>query len=129
MESLVSHVSVGTNDLARATAFYDRVLPSLGARRVMEHDGMVAYGTLYPEFWVHVPHDGQRATVGNGAHVGFTARSREQVHAFYAAALAAGAGADGEPGPRPAYGEPYYGCFVRDPDGNKVEATFWDAPT
>lgn len=124
--SMLSHVSVGTNDFARACAFYDTVLASLGCRRVMEHPGAVAYGKMYPEFWVQTPIDGGGATVGNGCHFGFVAASKEAVQAFHAAALAAGARDDGAPGPRPHYGAPYYGCFVRDPDGHKIEAAFWD---
>lgn len=124
--SILSHVSLGTNDFARATAFYDAVLPTLGCRRVMEHPGAVAYGKAFPEFWVQTPADGTPAGVGNGTHVGFIAASRAAVDAFHAAALVAGAADDGAPGPRPHYGAPYYGCFVRDPDGHKIEAAFWD---
>jgi predicted lactoylglutathione lyase len=64
--------------------------------------------------------------VGNGTHVGFIAPTREAVHSFYEAAIAVGATDDGPPGPRPDYGEPYYGCFVRDLDGHKIEASYWD---
>lgn len=124
--SLLSHVSIGTNDFARAVGFYDQVLPTLGCKRIMEHPGAVAYGKQYPEFWVQTPIDGQPASVGNGTHVGFVAATREAVDAFHAAAMAAGANDEGAPGPRPHYSESYYGCFVRDPDGHKVEATFWD---
>ncbi len=124
--SILSHVSLGTNDFDRATAFYDQVLPTLGCRRVMEHPNAVAYGKRFPEFWVQAPIDGQSASVGNGTHVGFIAWSKEAVDAFHAAAVTAGAVDDGAPGPRPDYGEPYYGCFVRDPDGHKIEAAFWD---
>jgi predicted lactoylglutathione lyase len=70
--------------------------------------------------------DGAVAAAGNGTHFGFLATSRAEVDAFWAAALAAGAAPDGAPGPRPMYGAPYYGCFVRDLDGHKVEASFWD---
>jgi predicted lactoylglutathione lyase len=75
---------------------------------------------------VQTPIDGKPASIGNGSPIGFVAPSREAVHAFYEAALAAGATGDGTPGPRPDDGEPYYGCFVRDPDGHKIEATYWD---
>lgn len=124
--SIISHVSIGTNDFDRAIAFYDRVLPALGCRRVIEHPEAVAYGKLYPEFWVQAPVDHRPASVGNGTHIGFWAESREAVHAFHDAALAAGAQDEGAPGPRPLYGDPYYGCFVRDLDGHKIEAAFWD---
>ena len=127
--SILSHVSFGTNNFERSVAFYDKVLATVGCRRVMEHPGAVAYGKAYPEFWVQTPHDGAAAGVGNGTHLGFIAPSRDAVNAFHAAAVAAGATDDGPPGPRPHYGEPYYGCFVRDPDGHKIEATFWDLET
>jgi catechol 2,3-dioxygenase-like lactoylglutathione lyase family enzyme len=124
--SILSHVSIGTHEFERATRFYDTVLGTLGGRRILEHPGGVAYGRAYPEFWVQVPLDGQAASVGNGTHFGFFASSRAEVDAFHAAALAAGAQDDGAPGPREEYGAPYYGCFVRDLDGHKIEAAFWD---
>lgn len=124
--SCLSHVSLGTNDHDRAVAFYDAVLPVLGISRVMEHPGATAYGRGYPEFWIQQPHDGQPASTGNGVHVAFMALSREDVDRFHAAACAAGGRDEGAPGPRPHYGAPYYGCFLRDPDGNKIEATYWD---
>ena len=124
--SIISHVSLGTNDFARATAFYDTVLATLGCRRMMEHPGAVAYGRAFPEFWVQTPVDGAPASVANGVHFGFIAPDKQAVHAFHDAALAAGADDDGAPGPREEYGAPYYGCFVRDPDGHKIEAAFWD---
>mgnify|MGYP000910353660 FL=1 len=126
-ESIISHVSIGTNDFARATAFYEAVLGTLGIRKVMEHPGAAAFGRAYPALWVGVPHDGGKAAVGNGSHVGFLAVSKAQVEAFYAKALELGAVSDGAPGPRPMYGPQYYGCFVRDLDGHKIEAQFWDA--
>ncbi len=123
--SILSHVSIGTNRFDRATAFYDTVLASLGIGRLMEHPGAVAYGKTYPEFWVQTPIDGRPATTGNGSHVAFFAASRAAVDAFYQAALDQGATPDGPPGPRPQYGAPYYGCFVQDPDGHKIEAIFY----
>ncbi len=124
--SIVSHLSIGTNRFDEAAAFYDRVLATLGIERKMSFPGAVAYGKAFPEFWVQLPYDGQPATVGNGFHIGFIAESPEAVRAFYDAALSAGASDEGPPGPRPDYGPQYYGCFVRDLDGHKIEATFWD---
>ncbi len=124
--SILSHVSIGTNKFDRAVAFYDQVLLTLGCQRIMVHPGAVAYGKRYPEFWVQTPIDGQPATVGNGFHIGFIAATRDEVDAFYQTALIAGATDDGAPGARPDYGEPYYGCFVRDLDGHKIEASYWD---
>ena len=124
--SILSHVSIGTVDFERAAAFYDAVLPTLGIARVMEHPDAVAYGKAFPEFWVQTPTAGQPASVGNGTQIGYIALSKDQVDAFHAAGLKAGAIDDGAPGPRPLYGAPYYGCFLRDPDGHKIEAAFWD---
>ncbi len=125
--SIMSHVSIGASDLDRSLAFYDVVLATLGVRRIMEHEDAVAYGRAFPEFWVQRPISGKPPSAGEGIHFGFFAASRDQVQAFHAAALAAGATDDGAPGPRAEYGEPYYGAFVRDPDGHKIEAAFWDA--
>ena len=86
----------------------------------------VAYGKQFPEFRVQTPHDGGRAETANGVHFAFLAPSKDAVHAFSNAALKHGASPHGEPDPRQHYGAPYYGCFVRDPDGHKVEAMFWD---
>jgi catechol 2,3-dioxygenase-like lactoylglutathione lyase family enzyme len=125
--SILNHISLGTDDLARAAAFYDAVLATIGAKRVFEHGDMaIAYGKMFPEFWIGRPHDGGKAETANGTHVAFFAASKAEVDAFHAAALAHGAADEGAPGPRPEYGAPYYGCFLRDPDGHKIEATFWD---
>lgn len=124
--STLSHVSIGTNQFEKAVAFYDAVLAPLGCKRMVEHPDAVSYGKQYPEFWVHAPLDGKPATVGNGSHVSFFAASKGAVDAFYDAALKAGAMGDGPPGARPHYGAPYYGCFLRDLDGHKIEATYWD---
>lgn len=125
--SILSHVSLGTNDLDTACTFYDKALAPLGIKRVETIENIaVAYGKMYPEFWIAVPHNDEAATVGNGVHIGFIANSKAQVHEFHEACIAAGGRDDGAPGPRPIYGEPYYGCFIIDPDGHKIEASFWD---
>ena len=130
--SIVSHVSLGTRDLDRALRFYDAVTAPIGAgrREEVRAPGIglvaVAYGRAFPEFWIQLPENREPASIGNGVHVGFVAADRDAVHRFHAAALAHGGHDEGTPGPRPHYGTEYYGCFVRDPDGNKLEATFWD---
>ncbi len=125
--SIINHISVPVSSISRAKAFYDAVMPVLGAKVVYTHGDMaLAYGKMFPEFWLHPPADGQPAATGNGWHVALSAASAAEVDAFYAAALQAGGTGDGAPGARPNYGPAYYGCFVLDPDGNKIEATFWD---
>lgn len=125
--SILSHVSLGSNQFEQACSFYDQVLSVLGCKRILAHPGAVAWGRVYPEFWLQAPINNQPATIGNGTHVGFFATDRASVDAFHRTALAAGATDEGAPGPRPEYGEPYYGCFVRDLDGHKIEAAYWDA--
>lgn len=121
--SILNHVSIGTNDLSRATQFYDAVLETIGAKRQHEIPGVaVAYGKYFPEFWVQTPLDQKTATCGNGIHFAFLAPSKNAVSSFYEKALEHGATPDGRPGPRPEYGPGYYGCFVYDPDGHKIEA-------
>ena len=124
--SMISHVSIGVADFERAIAFYDAVLAPLGCTRMHSHPTAAVYGRAFPEFWVQIPIDGKPASVGNGTHFGFFARSRDEVQAFWDAALKAGAVPDGEPGGRDGYGPQYFGCFVRDLDGHKIEATYWD---
>ena len=124
--SILHHISIGTNDFKKAIVFYDAVLDTLGCKRVFDFPQAIAYGREFPEFWVQTPIDGKPAGVGNGTHFGFFARSREEVDAFYKAALAQGGTDDGAPGGREEYGDAYYGCFVRDLDGHKIEATYWD---
>jgi len=121
----LSHVSVGTNNFPRAKAFYDAVLATLEIQCVMDFEGGAGYGRSFPEFWVQKPHDGQPASIGNGVHICFSAGSEQQVQAFHAKALQLGGSDDGKPGIRPEYSPGYYAAFVRDPDGNKVEAMFW----
>jgi catechol 2,3-dioxygenase-like lactoylglutathione lyase family enzyme len=119
---VIHHVSLGTNDVRRAMAFYDAVLPVVGLRRMSAGERSVNYGVGDTVFSLETPVDGRPATVGNGVHIAFTAADRGMVRAFHAAALVAGGTDDGAPGLRPEYNANYYGAFVRDPDGNKIEA-------
>jgi catechol 2,3-dioxygenase-like lactoylglutathione lyase family enzyme len=122
---MLHHVSVGVRDVACAATFYDPVLKALGYKRVADYSPhAIAYGESKdrPQFWVGQPHDQGMPSAGNGAHVGFSARSKGAVNAFHAAALKAGGSNNGEPGPRPDYGPSYYGAFIFDLDGNKIEA-------
>lgn len=121
-ESIISHVSVPVSDMTRARAFYDAALGALGIGVVMDAGPHgIAYGKDFPEFWIGHPLEGA-PVAGNGVHIAFLAPSREAVDAFHAAALAHGGADEGAPGLRPHYDPAYYGAFVRDPDGNKVEA-------
>lgn len=124
---MIHHVSVGTNDLARSRRFYDAVLPIVGMARMAEDEGGLGYGSGTFHFSVQIPIDGKPATAGNGTHIAFAVEDRSMVDRFHAVALAHGASEDGAPGLRPAYDANYYGAFVRDPDGNKIEAVTYSA--
>ena len=117
---MFNHVSVGTRDLERVSRFYDAALGALGYRRTMSESFGNAWGVQWPEFWATLPESGDAAP-GNGTHIAFIAPSRAAVDAFHAAALAEGGSDAGAPGLRD-YVEDYYAAFVRDPDGNKLEA-------
>ena len=119
---MLSHVSLGTSDAARAAAFYDPVLAVLGIRKLDERDGSIDYGTSMTLFSLEKPTDRRPATPGNGVHIAFAAGTRTQVREFYRLALAHGGSDAGAPGLRPEYDPHYYAAFVRDPDGNKIEA-------
>lgn len=124
---MIHHVSIGTNDLARARAFYDPIMALLGLRLILAEERSVNYGTGDILFSVEVPVDDRPASPGNGVHVAFAARDRGMVRDFHRTALARGASDDGAPGLRPKYDANYYGAFVRDPDGNKIEAVTFSA--
>ena len=125
---MLDHVSIGARDLRRLRAFYVSVLAKVGMRVVDEETGrFVDFGEVEgrgPEFSLEIPVDGRPATAGNGDHVAFLASDPGVVDAFHATALALGGRSDGPPGPRPQYGPDYYSAFVRDPEGNKIEAVW-----
>lgn len=123
--SVVSHITLGTNEPERAGRFYDSVLGALGFERLPKPPGKPpAYekGGAMPTIYLYTPENGLPATWGNGTHVAFTAETRDQVHEFHAKALALGGRCEGAPGPRPHFGDNYYAAYVRDPDGNKLQA-------
>lgn len=119
---MLHHISLGTTDLARARAFYDPVMETLGMQRTLDVDEAVGYGAGITVFSLNLPADGEPAAPGNGVHAAFEVEKRSAVDAFYRTALANGGTGDGEPGLRPEYDAHYYAAFVRDPDGNKIEA-------
>jgi catechol 2,3-dioxygenase-like lactoylglutathione lyase family enzyme len=121
---MLDHVSIQCADMAASSSFYDAVLAPLGGQRIMDFGEAIGYGVPpAPNFWI-----GQQQT-GDGfreSHIAFTAADRAAVHAFRDAAVAAGAEVLHEPKLWPEYHASYYGAFVRDPDGNNVEAVCHD---
>jgi predicted lactoylglutathione lyase len=120
---MVGYVTIGTNDFERATTFYDALLAELGAKRFMELESFIVWGTGGPAGLLAVtkPFDGNPATVGNGVMVALAASSRAQVDAVYRKAIELGAKDEGAPGPR---GDNFYAGYFRDLDGNKLNAFF-----
>jgi catechol 2,3-dioxygenase-like lactoylglutathione lyase family enzyme len=118
--SIFTHVCIGSNDRDRSATFYDATLAPLGIGNLgaFQTTG-ISYGRAAAEFLVLVPDDGASASPGNGGTIGFKARSRAAVDAFYAAGLANGGTDEGAPGPRFAVPDAY-GAYLRDPDGHKI---------
>jgi catechol 2,3-dioxygenase-like lactoylglutathione lyase family enzyme len=121
---MFSHVTLGTNDIDRALRFYEPVMAALGISQpfARQSPGFVFGDLAGQKLFVGTPFDGAPASHGNGEHVAFIAKDRATVDAFHAAALANGGSDDGAPGLRPHYHANYYGAYVRDPDGNKLQA-------
>ena len=119
---MIDHVSLAVADLARSAAFYARVLEPLGLTRLVEREGTVGFGKTYPEFWLNARDGLSPQPETTGTHVALRAKSEDAVRAFHAAALAAGGKDAGRPGARQGAMTTYYGAFILDPDGNKIEA-------
>ena len=117
---MLDHLSIQCADVAASAAFYDTVLAPIGGTRVVEFGPVIGFGVPpMPDFWIG-PHQ-----TGEGfkeSHIAFSAPDRDAVRAFFAAATAAGAEVLHEPRLWPEYHPNYYGAFVRDPDGNNIEA-------
>ena len=120
---MIGYVTLGTNDLDRSARFYDALLAEVGAKRLMEIDGFIAWATApgTPGLCVTRPYDQKPASVGNGVMVAIVMDSPEKVDAFHAKAIELGAADEGAPGKR---GEGFYAGYFRDPDGNKLNAYF-----
>jgi catechol 2,3-dioxygenase-like lactoylglutathione lyase family enzyme len=117
---MLDHLSIQCSDPAASAAFYDAVLPTIGGSRIMEFGPVIGYGVPpLPDFWIGPDQTGEGF---KESHIAFSAPDRETVRAFFAAAKAAGAEVLHEPRVWPEYHPNYYGAFVRDPDGNNVEA-------
>lgn len=128
---MFSHITVGSNNLAKAEKFYNALLLPLNLKqRHVNPDGgplslcWVSAVTPLPRFYVYTPLDGAIARSGNGAMVAFLASSSDIVNKAYAAAIKAGGSCAGAPGPRTQYGDGYYGAYLHDTDGNKIHVAF-----
>lgn len=125
---MIDHISLQVTDLTRSAAFYDAVLHPLGLTRMVEREGTVGYGKRYPEIWLNLRAAAGPAPANPGAHIALRAPSEEAVREFHAHALAHGGRDEGAPGPRQAALTTYFGAFIIDPDGNKIEAVHFPRP-
>lgn len=122
---MIDHLSIQVRDVAASAAFYDAVLAALGGKRLMDMGEVIAFGRTQPRFWL-----GPVTTPGEAreVHIAFVAPDRDAVAAFHEAAVAAGAEVLHEPRLWPEYHPTYFAVFVRDPDGNNVEAVCHTPP-
>ncbi len=120
---MLRYLTLGSNDIVRSGRFYDPVLGVLGLGRMKTLGHEIGYGGADGGLtvWLVKPFDERAATAGNGSMLAFAAPTRTAVDDFHRQALAHGGSDEGKPGLRP-YGENFYACYVRDPDGNKLSA-------
>ncbi|HTS42529.1 MAG TPA: VOC family protein [Xanthobacteraceae bacterium] len=119
---MIDHISIEVSDLARATKFYESVLGTLGMTKLRTWPTASGFGKVYPEFWLNARPEMPKTRDDSGIHICLRARGKDAVDAFFAAALREGATSDGRPGLRPEYNDRYYAAFIRDLDGNRIEA-------
>lgn len=125
---MIDHVSVAVSALAGSARFYETVLEPLGLRKLVTREKTVGFGKKYPEFWLNLRPDIAPVGSKTGNHIALRARSEAAVRAFHEAALANGGESAGDPGPRQGEMTGYYGAFIFDPDGNKIEAVTFPKP-
>ena len=119
---MIDHISIGVRDLERSTRFYELTLAPLGLARVVTRPATVGFGKRYPEFWINLRPEMASVATESGCHICLRAKSGSEIDAFYQAALGAGGSCDGAPGLRPHDRVRYYAAFIRDLDGNRIEA-------
>jgi catechol 2,3-dioxygenase-like lactoylglutathione lyase family enzyme len=119
---MIDHVSIAVRDLDAMGCFYEAVLGTLGYARLRVQADTLGFGKRYPEFWLNHRPGMALPPADTGNHVCVRAADVKAVEAFHAAALQAGGRCDGAPGMRPEYSDIYYAAFIRDPEGNRVEA-------
>ncbi len=120
---MIDHISIAVSDLKTGETFYTALLKPLGMTKLREWpDAAIGFGKKYPEFWINRRDSMPRVADDSGVHICLRARDALAVDAFHGAALKAGGTSDGAPGLRQKYHGSYYAAFIRDPDGNRIEA-------
>jgi catechol 2,3-dioxygenase-like lactoylglutathione lyase family enzyme len=124
---MIDHISVGVSDLERSARFYEATLAPLGLEKLVTRPTTVGFGKRYPELWINLRPGMPPVVSESGCHICLRAKSESEVDAFHNAALGAGGESDGVPGLRPHDRVRYYAAFIRDPDGNRIEAVTFPA--
>jgi catechol 2,3-dioxygenase-like lactoylglutathione lyase family enzyme len=119
---MIDHVSVAVRDLAASGALYDAILTPLELKRLVTREATIGYGKRYPEFWLNLRPNLPKVPSDTGVHICLRAPGDAAVRAFFNNALARGCLSAGDPGPRQAAITTYFGAFIFDLDGNKIEA-------
>jgi catechol 2,3-dioxygenase-like lactoylglutathione lyase family enzyme len=119
---MIDHVSIAVRDLAASARYYEAVLATLGYAKLADRPATIGFGKKYPEFWLNERRNMTAVDADTGTHICLRASSVEAVQAFHAAAVKAGGISDGAPAPRSGHIGGYYAAFIRDPEGNKIEA-------
>ena len=119
---MIDHVSIPVADLEAAGLRYAAILGALGMTRIVTRPATLGFGKKYPEFWLNHRPGLASGPADTGCHIALRAQDEESVRAFFAAGIAQGCVSGGDPGPRQAAQTTYFGAFLLDPDGNKIEA-------
>jgi catechol 2,3-dioxygenase-like lactoylglutathione lyase family enzyme len=124
---MINHITIGINDLDKAIVFYDGIMGALQYERVLilENES-IAYGKNEAVLWLEKPTNGKKASAGNGSHLCFNAPNKEAVIEFHTVGIKLGGVSEGKPAYQKQYGENYFSAYIKDPDGHKIEALFFD---
>lgn len=125
---MIDHISIAVRDLAASAALYERLLAPLGLTRLVTRERTVGFGKRYPEFWLNLRENLPKVPADTGVHICLRAPSDAAVSSFHRLAMEAGCADAGAPGPRQAAITTYFGAFIHDLDGNKIEAVSFPRP-
>ena len=125
---MIDHISIAVRDLAASAALYERLLAPLGLSKLVTRERTVGFGKRYPEFWLNLRENLPKVPADTGVHICLRAPSDEAVSSFHRLALEGGCTDAGAPGSRQAAITTYFGAFIFDPDGNKIEAVSFPRP-
>lgn len=124
---MIDHISIAVKELERSVTFYDAFLGELGMTRIVDRPATAGYGKKYPEFWLNLRPESPAVPADVGSHICLRARSEEIVARCFRIALSLGGLDEGAPGPRQGEMTAYFGAFIKDPDGNKIEIVTFPA--